>query len=644
MMKKSLLFLFAAALLPLAMGAQALNANKATGLLQRYTYTAPRTMESVQKDQVRADLAENQRILGHYDTDEVMTGGYLGLTGFPGVIPTAIEITPEELAMFQGGKIVAFRVGLASSTPVTRVFVAPSTEAGFGEFTEWSCNYNAEGWNVIPIDPPYEINLDSNTGLLVGFDYQQTNKNYPISAVEVGDIYPTYMYINYNGSPGWYDLGLGDYGNLSLQCIVESDSYPDYALRVSNLMGQNFVNAGEDMGFTFKVKNTGLLAVEPNALTLDVLIDGEKVTEITNSEQIGSTAVEFSGSVPTIGLETGEHVLTVATATLSGEAVEDPQSADFTFKIIAGSFPRQKHLVEQLTSTYCTYCPLGNSVLSLLKNQRDDVIWVGVHGNMNGTDPFRNAQSDSILTYLTGGNVSYPSAAFDRTVGWEDDNTIANGIGYYEQYHQQVADEMSSFLDYIGGATPAFATINAECVVTEATEGNSAKVTISGDVTPDFNVMMGEDAKLTVYIVEDSLVARQLNGGTWVSNYVHNGVFRTALGSVFGVPLNITGETYSNTFEFEIPAEWNVEKLHVVAFISRPLKNGVLTGNYADMFVDNADIFEFTESNGIEELLIDENAVPVEYYDIMGRQYDSLQNGVNIVKMSDGSVKKVLLK
>jgi hypothetical protein len=70
----------------------------------------------------------------------------------------------------------------------------------------------------------------------------------------------------------------------------------------------------------------------------------------------------------------------------------------------------------------------------------------------------------------------------------------------------------------------------------------------------------------------------------------------------------------------------------------------VLTGNYADMFVDNADIFEFTESNGIEELLIDENAVPVEYYDIMGRQYDSLQNGVNIVKMSDGSVKKVLVK
>ena len=162
-MKKFLLSVLVIALLPLTMGAQLLNAEKATGVLQRYS-----TLKGVESHMMKAplnmELEANQKIMGHYDTDEVMTGGYLGLTNFPGVIPTAIEITPDELVPFQGGKIVAFRVGLAQSTPVTRVFAAPSTEQGIGEFTEWTCNVNAEGWNVIPVDPPYEINLDDKTG------------------------------------------------------------------------------------------------------------------------------------------------------------------------------------------------------------------------------------------------------------------------------------------------------------------------------------------------------------------------------------------------------------------------------------------------------------------------------------------------
>ena len=255
-MKKILLLLVAMALMPVALQAQLLNAPQANGLLQRVN--ALQSFDTRHKAPAQMDLPANQKILGHYDTDEVETGGFLGLTGFPGVIPTAIELTPDELAMFQGGKIVAFRVGMASSTPITRVFAAPSTETGFGDFTEWTCNANAEGWNVIPVDPPYEINLDENTGLFVGFDYRQTSSNYPISAVMAGNISPTYMYINYQGSLAWYDLGLEAYGNLSLQVIVESDNYPDYMLRVSNLTTQNFVKVGEDLDFSFKAKNGGL--------------------------------------------------------------------------------------------------------------------------------------------------------------------------------------------------------------------------------------------------------------------------------------------------------------------------------------------------------------------------------------------------
>ena len=49
-------------------------------------------------------------------------------------------------------------------------------------------------------------------------------------------------------------------------------------------------------------------------------------------------------------------------------------------------------------------------------------------------------------------------------------------------------------------------------------------------------------------------------------------------------------------------------------------------------------------TGGIEELLITGDAVPVEYYDMMGRQTSGLHPGINLIKMSDGAVKKVLVK
>ena len=638
-MKKFLLSVLVIALLPLTMGAQLLNAEKATGVLQRYS-----TLKGVESRMMKAplnmELEANQKIIGHYDTDEVMTGGYLGLTNFPGVIPTAIEITPDELVPFQGGKIVAFRVGLAQSTPVTRVFAAPSTEQGIGEFTEWTCNVNAEGWNVIPVDPPYEINLDDKTGLLIGFDYTQTSSNYPVSAVAAGTISPTYMYLNYNGQTSWYNLGLEQYGNLSLQCIVESDNFPQYVLVMGQMLGNKYFKAGEDLPVRFTVKNGGVNTFKVDSLQFDILIDEEKVGEMTNGVEIGTSFVELQESVSTAGLESGAHKLSVVPVAMNGEEITDGKVLEREFIIYANSFPRQKHLVEQFTSTYCTYCPLGNSMLSILTSQRDDIVWVGIHGNLgSGVDPYTTAQGDSAMIYMTGGSVSYPSAAFDRSTGWENDMQMINSIGYYEEYHEQIAGELGMFFDHIATQNPTFATININPVVD--LEARQAVITVSGEMSPDFDFLMGNDNKLTVYLTEDSIIARQLNNGAWINQYMHNGVFRCALESVQGVDFNKTGDGYSNEFTVTIPEDWNINNLNVVAFISRPLANG----NFTDMAVNNAEAVRLvSHDDSIEEVLSDGDAVPVEYYDIMGRQIEGPRHGINIVKMSNGTAKKVLVR
>lgn len=169
-----------------------------------------------------------------------------------------------------------------------------------------------------------------------------------------------------------------------------------------------------------------------------------------------------------------------------------------------------------------------------------------------------------------------------------------------------------------------------------------ATVAVKGKIADEFDTLLGEDARLTVYLIEDSLVAPQLNSGTWIPEYVHNGVFRMALGSVKGEPLNRTLDVYKNVYRASIPAEWNWKNLRVVAFVSRPITN--YRQGFTDMYVNNADVFTFKVSDAVEEIAVDPDAVPVEFYDVMGRQYDSMQPGVNIVRMSDGTTRKVLVK
>lgn len=582
-MKKLLLLSLAAMLFPMVMTAQSLRTTTLTGVLQREGVMS--TFNNSFKAPARAELGPNQMILGHYDTDEVAVDG-LGITGLPGVLPIATELTPGELLAFRGGKIVAFRVGLAASTPVTRVFAAPTTAEGLGEFTEWTCNVDAQGWNVIPVDPPYEISDDEGTGLFIGFDYKQTSSNYPISAVEVGTISPSYVYLTSGGQTDWFDVGLDDYGNLSIQCIVESDHFPEYALRMERLTASSmYIKAGDELNYTVTLKNGGIGTIEPGALVLDVMVDDVKVGELTNDQAIANQFVEMAGVVATESLENGAHKISVVPASLNGEAIENPVTLSYDFFIMSNMFPRQKHLLEQFTSNSCTYCPLGTSLIEVLQSKRDDIARVAIHGNMNSVDPTNTAQCDSIFSYE--GCDGWPYGSFDRMPGWSDDATIANGLGYNASYHDQLADMLGEFYDHITATMPTFATININNEVDLKTR--EAKVTISGDVTADFDEMMGSDAKLTVYLTEDSIVYRQYNNGRWTSKYRHDGVLRQALGTVKGVALNKDGETYSNTFELTIPEAWNIEKLNVIAFISRPLTNGAKK-QYTDMYVNNTEM------------------------------------------------------
>ena len=587
-MKRTLTLLMTAMLFIMAMNAQLLSDQSFK--MQRAPY-ALKSFNRMLTAPARADLADNQLIMGHYDTDDVAGSDEgIGITGLPGVRRLGTILSPSELAAFQGGKIVKFRVGLATSTSISNVLVAPVSATGsIGTVKTWACSVSAVGWNEIVLETPYEINLSSDQSLLIGFDYRQTSSNYPISAVQVGDIYPTYLYYQNQ----WQNVGMESYGNLSVQCVVESDLFPDYMITLNKLNVNKYIKKGENIPFSFTTRNSGIATdlIEAGACTFDVLVDGQLVTTISNQQSFARNDLNMEAVIASTGLESGAHTLTIVVNSLNGVPVEGPASISSEFIIYQNSFDRQMHLIEELTSNSCMWCPLGGKFIHTVMDMRDDIAMVAIHGNQSAVDPCNTAQCDTLFNYMGGSG--WPSAAFDRSVGWEDDKSIASSIGYYEQYHQQVAQELGMFFDYLAEKTPSFATVNISSTMDPETR--KAVVTITGDITADFESMMGEDAKLSVFLTEDSLVYRQNNEGTYVADFVHSHVFRQALGSVFGVNINrVDGNKYSNTFEVNIPAAWNADKMEIVAFISRPLANGA-TGVYTDMFVNQVNKRKFGE-------------------------------------------------
>ena len=162
------------------------------------------------------------------------------------------------------------------------------------------------------------------------------------------------------------------------------------------------------------------------------------------------------------------------------------------------------------------------------------------------------------------------------------------------------------------------------------TDTRKAVITIDGELTPDFDQMLGADSKLTVYITEDGVSARQLNNGRWINGYIHNGVMRRALNSALGNDLNRDGNTYKNEYTYTIPSAWNIDNLNVVAFISRPLKNGA-SGVYTDLYVDQANKRKLGEFDEVTVLRGDANGDELVSIEDVAGLIDALIQGTDPV-------------
>lgn len=658
-MKKTLLCLFALLLSVTAVNAQKVALMKApTNALSKKE--ALRVVKPMGAPSVpnRIALDSDERLMGFYNTDELDMSGYssLGLPGYPGDYEAGVEFTPDEvsgLAKAVGGQITKVRFAVFTSIGETTVRIYPVNLATgmLGKaLAEEKVTETKQGWNDVTLTTP--VTVEANTAYLMSYEYTQisgqTDSAYPLlvdAEINPGAESSTgfMIYGDLGSGMGWYSM-TGS-GNLCIQFVVKGGSFIDNDVTLDGLTVDNqYVKDGATLDYSLGILNSGNEV--PSSYTLDVAVDGsvigtvESPVTLTGSKQ----TVKGSVSLPS-GLSVGQHTVTVSVAKINGETPTecvDDDKVESTFYVYSESLPRQMNLVEEHTSTMCGYCPLGHQLMEKLQKSRDDVAVVAIHNSGMGSDPFVTDESDEIASVFMGSGI--PSATFNRFYS-ADDGSVSVGVGYDSSYHDAVISEIINPLLAQSNTIPTFASVNITPSYDESTR--QLNITVSGEAVPDFKTFVGDDAALTVYLLEDSIVARQLSYipySHYENDYVHNHVLRDVVSeNVFGDAINWTdGTHYSNEYTVTLNDSWKADKMSVVAFIARPVKNNSYVD---DLWINNANVVSLTNgSTGINGIVNKGEAVKeVARYGIDGSKISAPVKGINIIKMSDGTTKKVMV-
>lgn len=569
-----------------------------------------------------AQLAQNQRVVGNNYYTDVLPSEGSDIDGAKNhMLLTAVPA--ECFAKVASGNVVGARIGLNATIGATTVHVLPSFIDGAGnlqvplnnaDHLQLSLAETKAGWNYVQFDEPIPVEyfLDFDF-IFLGYDYTSvTDDSYPLCINPEDNLMGFTSIVN----GGWG----GDYhGTLCVQFVVEGD-FPQYDLVANHIILDKYsMVIGKSGDILVNMHNYG--QINASNVELQVSIDGIK-TEVLKQKTVKITPSDYyyTINIPA-DLTPGVHNLAVKTVSAGGEALtagteDDEVKTTFTAIKQSDIVERDKYLIEQFTSTYCTWCPNGSEFLKSVQELVPSATVVAVHGNMSAqqVDPYNNDDTSAILRRY--GVVSFPGAAVNR-IALSDGSfnwAISYDDGRVDQHVKQVAEYLKSSSELCIAPISAEATLSAD--------GKQITVNVSGEGSDHLRDIL-DDCVVTVYVVENGLVSPQYYPGTMDPKYVHNNVLRKIVSTPSGDKLRFPDDNaYERSYTVDVPAEWNTQNLEVVAFITRRSENPFNSG------VINATRVTVGTSSGVESVVLNATAAPV--FDLSGRAAAPAAHGVFI--------------
>ena len=569
-----------------------------------------------------------------YSNGQVSQQGTHQVTGKTNV-SAAVYIIPEVYEKYSKCDITGIRVGLASAKYYDSLTVwVRETLDGEDILTKRIRRADGEmaiqGWNDVFFDTPKPLDGKS---FFIGFTYHQRYKDSAVSVV--GDPIPNTSYFKGGANAQWTDIS--NEGVISLELLVGGENMPPYDLKVNSSIGSQ--TAEGVLTIVTSLTNNGT----KDATEYDLTFTGEGYQYVqTVANPIASS---FSSEVTSIlyDVPAGVGFSSPLTVTVTRIAGGDDSTPEDNSAVVALRLNRNV-VVEEFTGTGCGWCPRGLVGMDKLHEKYGErFVGIAIH-SFNQSDPmYPNA-------YKNIGLNSAPSCKIDRVKVTDP---------YYGD-KEDICDDFESEMNQ-----GSFVAVNAQATFNE----NRTEVDIVADVTTMTNL---SNASVAFVLTADSLTgttkswkqtnfyyqyaASQLpddlaqfgnggaNGGSsffWVFNdvaiatYYQNGKYEMSLGNVGAF------ETKQVTTTVSMPTK---------AVLVEALRYDLIVATVFVLddqgHVVNAVKTTVKEATGVKEL----DARPtsdlreVARYTLDGRMVTTPQKGINIVRLSDGTTKKVLVK
>ena len=260
--------------------------------------------------------------------------------------------------------------------------------------------------------------------------------------------------------------------------------------------------------------------------------------------------------------------------------------------ISVNSFGQIKRVVvEESTGTWCASCGFGSIYFEHIAENYPNAIPVAVHTGPGGQDPMAIFSIEVyMLDYFNGS----PTFLFDRT-DFPNNPSDKPAVSASDNFWAHGLDTLDRYMDMVYDQVP-LATVGIEQSYNESTR--EITVTITGNFIQDATGSF----RLNCFILEDSVSGgseydqANSNFSGWtdgpsylqplidsphpIPGYKHNHVLRAALGNPEGITASIptsviSGSSYSTTFTYTLPAEFDENQISLVGLVQKYGSNKV---------------------------------------------------------------------
>ena len=500
---------------------------------------------------------------------------------------------------------------------------------------------------AVPLDEAVEV---PESGVYVGFSFV-CSEAYPIAYDYSGAPVPNSMFLRFNGG-NWDDYS-DQFPPLMLQAFLKGVNLPDYDIDIVSV-GQSAQLANN--AYSIPVSFSSSSANSISSFDIDVTVDGKTESQHVALDSPVASGFFQSGSFELKGTSPatiGRFNLTLSVKKINGVDYEGEAVGTGLVKNLSKVVARRT-VIEEFTGTGCGWCPRGWAGMEYMKaNHPDDFIGIAFH-KYNSSDPLYYAP----YPYL--GLTGAPGCIIDRKE--EADPYYGTGDNNY-------------------GIENDFYRLNKilpEVDVNVNAQWNEAQTAV--DVFTDVEFLIDPSNVSLVYV----LTADELTGNTsaWnQGNYYYQytaaqvgnapGIKDFCSGGKYGknsvlLTFNdaVIGSSYNNYSQNQgqtVTAADGYKAGNVLKAsysVARPESEAVLQVYHPDLvtavvLVVNNTTGEILNagkahvqdySTAVTSIDADCNAIETARYNASGVRISAPQRGLNLIRLSDGSVQKVLVK